>query len=97
MARFVDAFFGRFEALTRSPRHPKWREVNLAALVPGWSRFPEAQAWLARQAVAAGTPPQDFGDFLTRTGGAAANLSGAQKDALFREFLNWQSDRGRSR
>jgi TRAP transporter TAXI family solute receptor len=95
VARFVDEFFDKFETFTRPPRHPKWREVNLAAQVPGWTRFPEAQAWLARQAVASAVQQQSFGDFLARTGGATADLTAAQKDALFREFLNWQSGRVR--
>lgn len=39
VARFVDAFFDRFATFQQPPRHPKWREVNLAAQVPGWTRF----------------------------------------------------------
>ena len=47
VARFVDAFFEKFPAFLRPPRHPKWREVNLAAQVPGWSRFAPAAARMA--------------------------------------------------
>jgi TRAP transporter TAXI family solute receptor len=39
VARFVHAFTRRFDEFLRPPRHPKWREVNLAAQVPGWIRF----------------------------------------------------------
>jgi len=39
VARFVEAFATKFPAFLQPPRHPKWREVNLAAQVPGWSRF----------------------------------------------------------
>ncbi len=39
VARFVEAFQGKFDQFLRPPRHPKWREVNLAAQVPGWVRF----------------------------------------------------------
>jgi TRAP transporter TAXI family solute receptor len=39
VSRFVEAFSARFDAFLRPPRHPKWREVNLAAEVPGWTRF----------------------------------------------------------
>ncbi len=49
VAAFVETFFDRFEAFRRAPRHPKWREVNIAAQVPGWTRFPAAQAWLDRR------------------------------------------------
>jgi TRAP transporter TAXI family solute receptor len=43
VARFVEEFFGRFDEFLRPPRHPKWREVNLSAQVPGWVRFGRAQ------------------------------------------------------
>lgn len=39
VSRFVHAFTRRFDEFLRPPRHPKWREVNLAAQVPGWTRF----------------------------------------------------------
>jgi TRAP transporter TAXI family solute receptor len=42
VARFVAALNANFEAFLRPPRHPKWREVNLAAAVPGWTRFAPA-------------------------------------------------------
>ena len=40
---FIDAFFSRYKELKKSPRHPKWREMNIAAEVPGWKRFPPAR------------------------------------------------------
>ncbi|MFH5923356.1 TAXI family TRAP transporter solute-binding subunit [Roseomonas xinghualingensis] len=39
VANFVEALNARFENFLRPPRHPKWREVNLDAQVPGWVRF----------------------------------------------------------
>jgi TRAP-type uncharacterized transport system substrate-binding protein len=42
VARFVEAFQSRFAEFLRPPRHPKWREVNLAAELPGWTRFDHA-------------------------------------------------------
>lgn len=53
VARFVDAFFGKFDEFLKPPRHPKWKEVNLAADVPGWTRFEPAEQWL-RQGAAQG-------------------------------------------
>ena len=44
---FIDAFFSRYKELKKSPRHPKWREMNIAAEVPGWNRFPPAQERLS--------------------------------------------------
>ena len=39
VSRFVEALQANFDSFLRPPRHPKWREVNLAATVPGWTRF----------------------------------------------------------
>lgn len=44
VARFVEAFTAKFPSFLQPPRHPKWREVNLAAQVPGWTRFAPAGA-----------------------------------------------------
>jgi uncharacterized protein len=44
--RFVDAFFSNIAEFQKPPRHVKWREVNIAATLPGWTRFPAAQEWL---------------------------------------------------
>ena len=99
VARFVDAFFTKFPQFTQAPRHPKWKDVNLAAQVPGWVRFGPAQEWLQRQAQATagdGKQRRDFDGFLARTGGPGANLSAAQRDALYREFLQWQNNRSRT-
>ena len=44
VARFVEALQRNFATFQQPPRHPKWREVNLAAQLPGWTRFdPAAQ------------------------------------------------------
>ena len=45
---FIEAFFAQFDAFLRPPRHPKWREVNLAARVPGWARLRAAEEAEAR-------------------------------------------------
>jgi TRAP-type uncharacterized transport system substrate-binding protein len=43
VARFVHAFFDRLHDLQSPPYHPKWREINVAVPVPGWTRFAAAQ------------------------------------------------------
>jgi uncharacterized protein len=45
-AKFVDAFFSKFSEFHKPPRHPLWRTVNLAATIPGWTRFAAADEWL---------------------------------------------------
>jgi TRAP transporter TAXI family solute receptor len=66
VSRFVDAFFSEFDAFLEPPRHPKWREVNLAAEVPGWTRFAPAREWLAENA-----PEGSEGAMATGTGDRA--------------------------
>jgi len=92
VSRFVDAFFSRFDEFLQPGRHPKWKEVNLAADVPGWERVKPAQEWLNRTA-AAGRPSaqvKSFEDFMSSRGVA---VSPEQREALFRDFLAWQNDR----
>jgi len=96
--RFVEALFTNWEKFRHPPRHPKWRDVNLAATVPGWQRWSVATEMLAKlnqqhptvgagaSVPAAGT--QDFAAFLAANGGA--NMSLQQRDALFRQFVDWQ-------
>jgi hypothetical protein len=56
IARFVDTLFPRFAELQASDRHPKWREVNLTATLPGLSRTPEAGSWLAQRSAMTAKP-----------------------------------------
>lgn len=46
VAKFVEAFFENFDKLKDKTRHPKSKPTNLAAEVPGWTRFKAAQQWL---------------------------------------------------
>lgn len=39
VSRFVHALHANFDRFLQPPRHPKWRDVNLSASVPGWTRF----------------------------------------------------------
>jgi TRAP-type uncharacterized transport system substrate-binding protein len=47
-ARFVDHLFSRIDKLQAPGFDPKWKSINLAATVPGLTRFPAAQVWLDR-------------------------------------------------
>jgi hypothetical protein len=95
VARFVEAFFAKFSQLLQPPRHPKWKEVNLAAKVPGWTRFAPAEDALARQGMARKDSAElrsQFNTFLVQ-GGSRGSLTDAQKEALFRQFLEWDNHR----
>jgi uncharacterized protein len=92
VARFTEAFFNRFAELQQPGYHPKWKDVNLAAQVPGWTRFKPAQEWLDRAATqqrAADTELRSsFGNYLKRRG--AADLETRSESELFQQFLEWR-------
>jgi len=94
VARFVDAFFEKFDNFLAPPRHQKWKEVNLAAQVPGWTRFAAADQLLKREtASGGGLVRKDFDEFLARSGSSMPVATEAQKAAMFAAFLRWQQRR----
>ena len=87
---FVERFFANFEQFLDDARHPKWKEVNLAAEIPGWTRFKPAQDWLdENRETASAEVKQQFDAFLRQTAGPE-QLSEEQKDMLFSEFVRWR-------
>ncbi len=107
LAKFVDAFFTKFPELKKEPRHPKWREVNLLADVPGWQRFPAAKQWLDANgpakrapepatAAAGGAAAQKktFEQFLAaqrKAGAPGVPQSPAAQQAMFQKFLEFMA------
>ena len=100
VANFVDAFFTQFPTLLEPGHEAKWREVNLAAELPGWHRLPAAEQWLARNApVAKQDKPQELKTVFERFLDERLKLNGVamsqqQKDELFGQFEHWQSQSG---
>jgi TRAP transporter TAXI family solute receptor len=91
--RFIERLFTKWEGFQVAPRHPKWRDVNLAATVPGWSRYPIAEQMLQRLRGPAVAGREDLNrDFQTflRQDGTSTPQSQADRDALFRQFLQWR-------
>jgi TRAP-type uncharacterized transport system substrate-binding protein len=95
-AAFVDRFFGGFETLLQPGHIPQWREVNLAAELPGGRRFAPAEEWLKRNASLSTMTPQAlraiFARFLEERQQAAGGpaVSEREKDDLFTQFERWQ-------
>src|SRR5262249_31906635 len=73
VSRIVPALLGGLSGLVLAERHPKWRDVNIAASMPGWSRFPAADEWLAKaKEQQTGALQKRFEDFLRTTRGPGA-------------------------
>lgn len=88
VARLTNNLFNRLETLQGPGFHPKWKDVNLNAKVPGLERFPAAQEWLdqaaaAKPAAAAGPAP---------TAGRPAT---AEEQRLYQEFQEWRRRTGK--
>jgi TRAP-type uncharacterized transport system substrate-binding protein len=91
VAKFVDAFFSRIEEFHKPPRHPKWKEASISLTIPGWQRFKAADDWLARNRRSPSPEAERglFEQFLADTGAKIAD-DPARREALFRQFLEWQ-------
>jgi TRAP-type uncharacterized transport system substrate-binding protein len=98
--RFTERLFAKWDQFLVAPRHPKWRDVNLGATVPGWTRHIIAQQMLERfygpSATGQEDISRDFQAFLNRIGSAAPQ-SQADREALFRQFLEWRAQQGERR
>lgn len=101
VARFTQKLFENFDRLLKKPRHPKWRQVNLAAKMPGWTRFKAAQDLLDQyQAGAAprtGALKSAFERFLAKktTAAGASSQTSADREAMFFKFMEWYRQRDR--
>src|SRR5262245_25707841 len=86
LERFIRYYFERFDRLKQPSFHPKWKDVNLAAKVPGWNRY-----WLAADKLAAMEKAASLNDRpaakTVRSGEAAGTTP--EQEALFKDFLLW--------
>ena len=92
--RLVERMFANWEKFQTAPRHPKWKEVNLAATVPGWTRWGPAEELL--QSMRTAQRQQQPGSVGAGRGGAATSsidfdkLNDAERQRLYLEFQQWQ-------
>jgi TRAP-type uncharacterized transport system substrate-binding protein len=97
VTNFVEALFGGFPTLLEPGHQAKWQEVNIAAELPGWTRFPAAQKWLQQNMQVATLANPDilkalFAQFVDerREASGGSPMTAAEKDALFEQFRAWQ-------
>jgi len=92
--RFVDTLFERFDQFRHPGFHPKWQEVNLAAQIPGWTRYPEVLTQLKKDQADNTTLRPSFDAFLNQSGQTTTGMSNERREALFRDFLRWHDQHG---
>jgi TRAP-type uncharacterized transport system substrate-binding protein len=96
VARLTDSLFSHLATLQGPGFHPKWKDVNLNARVPGLTRFPAAQEWLDRTnavALEAQTAARMPGAGLPASG--AIGPTTPEEQHLYQEFLEWRRLYGR--
>ena len=91
--KFVDAFFPRLAKLQAPPHHPKWREVNVAATLPGWTRFGAAEDWLRDHREPSAAAREQFEQFVSTRQARAGTAE--ERERLFQDFMQWQQARER--
>ena len=89
LERFIQYYFERFDKLLQPSFHPKWKEINLAAKVPGWNRYWQAAEKLAAMQKADVAPAQ-----IERTD-ATTNRDPPDRE-LFQKFLTWRKQHGKN-
>jgi TRAP-type uncharacterized transport system substrate-binding protein len=89
--RFIQYLFARWDKLIQPPFHPRWRDVNLAATVPGWTRFSVSEEMLRRlpQDLTDQAMARDFQTYMAREVRTTPR-SEAERDTLFRQFMLWR-------
>ena len=85
--KFIVGFFKNFHKLRDGPFHAKWKDVNLAATVPGWTRSEVADRMLKEMGVA--SAKASAGQITTGSVGKTPK----DREALFQEFLKSRSGR----
>ena len=92
--RFTEALFTKWDKFMEPQRHPKWRDVNLAATVPGWTRWSVAEEMLHRTQTypkfAEFQKKDLFLSFQKYQDRSVMDLTQEQREALFRDFLKWR-------
>ena len=92
VSRFVEALFSRIDEFSRPPRHPKWKEASISAVIPGWQRFKAAQDWINRWHEQHPEPAgqvslPSFKEFMAQQ--PHANMSEQDLEKLYAQFLEW--------
>lgn len=88
VTRLIDYMFERLPKLqTEAGYHPKWKEINLAANVPGWRRFRPVQEKLVATAAAKADTSADGGAALKQAIARIVPGDPSEQDRLLQKYL----------
>jgi TRAP-type uncharacterized transport system substrate-binding protein len=96
---FVDVFFSKIDEFHKPGHHRKWKEINIAAEVPGWERFEPAKQWLDKWKNSEKSATADvrlaFNEFLKSQSTVTVG-SPQRREELFAKFMRWWSQEVKS-
>jgi len=88
--RFIHYYFERFDKLKQPSFHPKWKEINLSARVPGWNRYWVADEMLAAMAAKEPVAAKPVTATEAAAGRSDIDTTALTNSPLFQEFLEWR-------
>lgn len=95
--KFTKALFSKIADFQKPPHHAKWRDTDLAAVIPGWKRFEGADELIREHREQELARRRDqFNQYLTErqiSPARARMISESDRNQLFEDFLKWSESR----
>jgi uncharacterized protein len=95
VSKFVGALFEKFDEFQKPARHQKWKEVNLAADLKGWNRFPPAKDWLGKRLTETAQSGIVDPKLARQQAARAAQGNPEAQERLFQQFMEWTKSQQR--
>lgn len=87
IAPVVEHLFAQFDQSVGALPESKWKDVNLAARIPGWPRFGASQAWLEQNKGASSAALDAFRGVAETAARANEGPGGADSDRLYDSLM----------
>jgi TRAP-type uncharacterized transport system substrate-binding protein len=88
--RFIQYYFDRFDNFKKPPFQKEWKEINLAATIPSWTRYWYAEQLLQERQQKQHSPTAGAGVTFTGAPSEAFDLNDPVRRKEFKEFLEWK-------
>jgi TRAP-type uncharacterized transport system substrate-binding protein len=86
--RFIQYYFEKFDTFKKPPFQKEWKEINLAAKVPGWNRYWFAEQMLAKMEAA--RQASGGGAVALQDKSPPSEMNDPDLQKKFKEFLEWK-------
>jgi hypothetical protein len=87
LSALTDRLFGQFDQNLGALAGSRWKDVNLAARIPGWPRFGATQAWLDQKQGTPNPALETFRSAAETATSASEGPGGADSDKLYESLM----------